>query len=84
MSVSGRVGRIVRECAARTPVTVAVVSALALTSREREIATLVSKCLSDTEVADTATMSVRTVEGHVHPTSSKLGVASRAELAYLM
>jgi DNA-binding NarL/FixJ family response regulator len=84
MTVSGRVGRIVSECGARTPVTVAVVSPLALTSREREIATLVSKGASNTEVADTTTMSVRTVEGHVHPTSSKLGVASRVELAYLM
>ncbi len=86
MTVSGRVGRIVSERGARTPVTVAVVSPLALTSRERETATLVSKGLSNNkkDVADATTMSARTVEGHVHPTCSQLGVASRVELAHLM
>jgi hypothetical protein len=38
LTVSGRVGRIVSERGARTPVTLAMVSPLALTRHEREIA----------------------------------------------
>jgi DNA-binding CsgD family transcriptional regulator len=72
LTVSGRVGRIVSECGARTPVTLAMVSPLALTRPEREIATLVSKRLFNKEVADATTMSVPTVEGHVHPACSKI------------
>jgi DNA-binding NarL/FixJ family response regulator len=55
-----------------------------LTSREREIATVASQGVSNKKVADTTTMSVRAVEGHIHPTCSKFGVASRVKLAYLM
>jgi DNA-binding CsgD family transcriptional regulator len=55
-----------------------------LSRREREIATLVRDGLSNKEIADTPTMSVRTVEGHIHRASNKVGVANRAELGELI
>ena len=52
-----------------------------LTAREREIARLVVTGLSNQEIARRLTVSVSTVENHLHRTFRKLGVGSRAELA---
>ncbi|WP_162938698.1 response regulator transcription factor, partial [Mycobacterium kyogaense] len=57
---------------------------LPLTPREREIAELVSAGLSNREVAEALTLSVRTVEGHVYRACFKLDVADRDELARLI
>ena len=59
-------------------------SPLPLTPREREIAELVSAGLSNREVAEALTLSVRTVEGHVYRACFKLDVADRDELARLI
>jgi DNA-binding CsgD family transcriptional regulator len=54
---------------------------LPLTVREREIAALVAGGLSNRQIADRLTVSVRTVEGHVYRACTKLGVTHRADLA---
>ena len=66
---------------ATTPAIRTAARPLPLTPREREIAELVSAGLSNREVAEQLTLSVRTVEGHVYRACFKLDVADRDELA---
>ncbi|OKH64775.1 hypothetical protein EB72_08585 [Mycobacterium sp. SWH-M1] len=69
---------------ASTPAIKTAARPLPLTPREREIAELVSAGLSNREVAEALTLSVRTVEGHVYRACFKLDVADRDELARLI
>jgi DNA-binding CsgD family transcriptional regulator/tetratricopeptide (TPR) repeat protein len=55
--------------------------AFALTRREREVATLVARGLTNREIAETLVLSERTVEAHVMHLLTKLGVRSRAQAA---
>ena len=57
---------------------------LPLTDREREIALLVVQGLSNRDVAERLTLSVRTVEGHIYKAMTKTGTATREELAALL
>ncbi|MGV9712727.1 LuxR C-terminal-related transcriptional regulator [Gordonia sp. NPDC003424] len=57
---------------------------LPVTPREREIAAFVSQGLSNREIAERLTVSVRTVEGHVYRACIKLDVADRDELARIV
>ena len=57
---------------------------LPLTAREREIANLVATGLSNRQIADRLTVSVRTVEGHLYRACIKLDVTDREALAELM
>ena len=50
-----------------------------LTERELEVLGLVSKGLSNKEIADQLHLSYRTVEGHMRDVFNKLGVGSRTE-----
>jgi DNA-binding NarL/FixJ family response regulator len=52
-----------------------------LTRRERQVATVVAQGLSNQEIADDLVVSVKTVEAHVTRILSKLGFASRAQIA---
>ncbi|MCV7124570.1 helix-turn-helix transcriptional regulator [Mycobacterium lacus] len=52
--------------------------------RQREIALLVSKGLSNREIAEALSLSVRTVEGHIYRATFKAGIATRAQLAKLV
>jgi pimeloyl-ACP methyl ester carboxylesterase/DNA-binding CsgD family transcriptional regulator len=54
---------------------------LALTRREREIASLLAQGRSNRDIADTLVMSERTVEWHTSNILSKLGLQSRAQVA---
>lgn len=52
-----------------------------LTAREREVAALVARGLSNRAIADTLVISERTTETHVRNILSKLGFTSRAQIA---
>jgi len=52
-----------------------------LTRREREVAALVTRGLSNKEIATTLVISQRTAESHVEHILTKLGLANRAQVA---
>lgn len=52
-----------------------------LTAREREVATLVARGLSNPEIAARLVISIRTAQTHVQNILNKLGVTSRAQIA---
>jgi len=54
---------------------------LPLTVREREIANLVAAGLSNRDIAERLTVSVRTVEGHLYRACTKLDCTDRDQLA---
>ncbi|OUZ09112.1 hypothetical protein BHE97_11455 [Aeromicrobium sp. PE09-221] len=55
-----------------------------LTSRQREIALLVRAGLSNREIAERLTLSVRTVDTHVGNIFERLGVGTRSDLASVL
>jgi DNA-binding CsgD family transcriptional regulator len=55
-----------------------------LTDREREIVVLVGRGLSNRDIAERLTLSIRTVEGHIYKAMGKTDTASREELASLL
>ncbi|WP_281249965.1 LuxR C-terminal-related transcriptional regulator [Rhodococcoides yunnanense] len=57
---------------------------LPLTSREREIVSLVRVGMSNREIAERLTLSVRTVEGHLYRATAKTGVRNRDELGAIL
>jgi DNA-binding NarL/FixJ family response regulator len=57
---------------------------LPLTDREREIAILISQGLSNIDIAQALTLSVRTIEGHIHRACARVGTATGTELAQLI
>ena len=84
LTANARATRLIAECGATTLATRDVVAPLPLSNREREIATLVRDGLSNREIAETLTMSVRTVEGHIYQACNKVGAVNRAELGDLI
>jgi DNA-binding NarL/FixJ family response regulator len=66
---------------ARTPALAIAANPLPLTVREREIAVLAARGLSNKAIAERLTVSVRTVEGHLYRAGLKLGVSERTALA---
>jgi ATP/maltotriose-dependent transcriptional regulator MalT len=69
---------------ATTPLLASRGTAPDLTRREREIVGLAARGYSDAEIASRLSVSVRTVESHLHRAYSKLGVTSRHELAAVL
>ncbi len=51
-----------------------------LTAREREIAVLVARGLSNRDIAERLVISKRTVDAHVNHIFAKLGLSSRVQL----
>ena len=71
------------QCGASTPALREAAEPLPLTDREREIVMLIGDGLSNRDVAERLTLSVRTVESHIYRAMSKTGTTSRDELAAL-
>lgn len=65
---------------ARTPLLAAGQTTAMLTARERGIAVLASEGRSSRQIAEALSLSVRTVENHLHRVYTKLGVTNRREL----
>ncbi|GAA4487260.1 LuxR C-terminal-related transcriptional regulator [Rhodococcus olei] len=66
---------------ATTPAILEAARPLPLTSREREVASMVAVGMSNREIAERLCVSVRTVEGHIYRACMKLDVADRSGLA---
>ena len=82
---SARALRLASRCGgAATPAIRSAARPLPVSAREREIAGLVAAGLSNRDIADQLTVSVRTVEGHIYRACIKLDVADRDELAKIV
>ncbi|PWK80756.1 regulatory LuxR family protein [Lentzea atacamensis] len=77
-------GRLMGYCeGARTPA-LALMTATPLTRREREIAVLAARGLTNKEIASSLVISARTVDNHLSNAYAKLGIATRGELALIL
>jgi DNA-binding NarL/FixJ family response regulator len=54
------------------------------TARQREIISLAAQGLSNKEIADRLTMSVRSVEGHLFRASQRVGANNREQLISML
>jgi DNA-binding CsgD family transcriptional regulator len=85
LSCSTRAHTLAEQCGgARTPALRQASAPLPLTDREAEIVMLIGEGLSNREVAERLTLSVRTVESHIYRAMGKTGTTSRDELAALL
>jgi DNA-binding CsgD family transcriptional regulator len=85
LTASARAQLLAKECGgAVSPALITAQVPLPFTRREHEVANLVSRGLTNKEIAEATTLSVRTVEGHIYQASAKAGVSSRSELATLV
>ena len=67
-----------------TPAIAATARPLPLSSREREIAALISAGLTNRQIAERLSVSVRTVEGHIYRGCTKLDAGDREEFAAIV
>jgi DNA-binding CsgD family transcriptional regulator len=82
MTAAARAGRLAARCHGATSPAIAAASfAPPFTNREREIAVLVAQGLSNREIAEAVSLSVRTVESHIYRACTKAGIAGRSGLA---
>ena len=81
---SARAEALAQRCGARTPALGQASERLPLTDREREIVMLIGAGLSNRDVAARLTISVRTVESHIHNAMAKTGTGGREDLAALL
>ena len=82
MRCSTRAAALAEQCGgASTPALRQTSVPLPRTDREREIVMLIGSGLSNHQVAERLTLSVRTVESHVYQAMVKTGTTSRDELA---
>ncbi|NMR20094.1 helix-turn-helix transcriptional regulator [Cellulomonas fimi] len=84
LTAAARAQEIAHRSGAWTPALATAARPLPLTPREREIALLAARGMSNREIAARLTVSVRTVEGHLYRAGHKLDVSDRAELAGIL
>lgn len=85
LTASARASLLAKECgAAVSPALAAAKLPLPFTRREHEIAALLSRGLTNKDIAVATSLSIRTVEGHIYQASAKAGVTSRSELSALV
>ena len=82
---STRAEALAEQCGgAHTPALRQASEPVPLTEREREIVMLIGAGLSNRDVAERLTLSIRTVESHIYRAMAKTGTTSRDELATLL
>ncbi|MCV7282916.1 helix-turn-helix transcriptional regulator [Mycolicibacterium flavescens] len=85
MTASAVASRLAAECqGARTPALSAAAAPQVFTARQREIISLAAQGLSNREIAERLTMSVRSVEGHLFRASQRVGANSREQLIAIL
>ncbi|WP_293242773.1 LuxR family transcriptional regulator [Mycolicibacterium sp.] len=85
MTSAASANRLAGRCGgAASPAIATATFGLPFTNREREIAMLVARGLSNRHIAEAVSLSVRTVESHIYRASSKAGVTGRSGLAAVM
>lgn len=85
MSASATAQRLAALCqSAQTPALRAATTTQPFTERQREIISLAGQGLSNKEIADRLTMSVRSVEGHLFRASQRVAANSRDELIAIL
>ena len=85
LGCSTRAEALAEQCGgAHTPALRQASEPLPLTDREGEIVMLIGEGLSNREVAERLTVSIRTVESHIYRAMLKTGTTSRDELAALL
>ncbi|MGW5153121.1 LuxR C-terminal-related transcriptional regulator [Rhodococcus koreensis] len=81
LTTAARAQRLADTCdGADTPALREATQPSPLTARQREIITLAAQGLSNKQIAEKMTLSVRTIEGHLHRASRKTGVSRRDDL----
>lgn len=84
LSAATRADALARQCGVSTPALRQAREPLPLTGREAEIVMLIGEGLSNRDVAERLTLSVRTVESHIYRAMAKTGTKRRDELAALL
>jgi len=85
LNAAATADRLANSCGGlKTPALQATSHPLPLSPREREIANLAARGLTNRDIAERLVVSVRTVEGHLYRIFVKLDVTDRDDLAILM
>lgn len=84
LTAAATAARLAARSGARTPALAVAALPLPLTAREREIAALAARGLTNKAIAERLTVSVRTVEGHLYRAVHKLGISDRGALAKVL
>jgi DNA-binding NarL/FixJ family response regulator len=85
MTAAASAKRLATLCGGATSPAIAAASfAPPFTNREREIAALVAQGLSNRQIAESVSLSIRTVESHIYRAGNKAGVAGRSGLAAMV
>ena len=85
MAASATAERLAAECqGAQTPALRAATTPQPFTARQREIISLAAQGLSNKQIADRLTMSIRSIEGHLFRASQRVGANSREQLISLL
>jgi DNA-binding CsgD family transcriptional regulator len=84
LGCAARANALAQQCGASTPALRQASEPSPLTDREGEIVMLIAAGLSNREVAERLTLSVRTVESHIYRAMLKTGTTSRDDLAGLL
>lgn len=85
LSASATAQRLAAECqGAQTPALRAATTPQPFTDRQREIISLAAQGLSNKEIADQLTMSVRSIEGHLFRASQRVGANNREQLISIL
>jgi DNA-binding CsgD family transcriptional regulator len=85
LTASAIAQRLADDCGgASTPALRAAAMPLPITTRQREIIALAAQGLSNIQIADRLTMSVRSVQSHIFRASQRVGVNSREQLIAIL